>query len=115
MFLVGRSEKGIKGGELKNHPYFCPFFYFGRYFQFAVIGRYNFHCQAESDSLSCIVVGIAAPVERLEDMLYFFLRDTDSPVFYFNHDLSVYPGKDNVYFLFRIFACIVYDVLQGYF
>ena len=63
-------RKGQKSVESEDHPYFCSFFYFRRYFQSGVVGRYYFQRQAEADALTCIVMCVAASIERLEYVLF---------------------------------------------
>mgnify|MGYP001169952934 FL=1 len=104
-------RKGQKSVESEDHPYFCSFFYFRRYFQSGVVGRYYFQRQAEADALTCIVMCVAASIERLEYMFYFFRRNADALIFYFKNEVLIFLAERNVYFLFRIFAGIIDDIL----
>ena len=104
-------RKGQKSVGSEDHPYFCSFFYFRRYFQSGVVGRYYFQRQAVADALTCLVMCGADSIERLEDMFYLFRRNADALSFLFKNEVLIYLAERNVNFLFRIFAGIIDDIL----
>ena len=79
-----------------------------------MISRNDFQGQAKSDALSGIVPGITAPIERLEYVFYFFLWNTDSPVFYIKNDLLLLPVESHIYFFIRVFAGVIYYICLLY-
>ena len=79
-----------------------------------MISRNDFQSQTKSDALSGIIPGVTTPIERLENMLYFFLRNTDSLIFHLKNDLLLLPIESHIYFLIGVFTCVVNYIFQCY-